>query len=91
MPSLGVNPDLSFQGSACRVLYLLFRKHSFPSRLHWEPTVHKSVPKPTAPTFLTPIRARDVVDGVDMVDKVSVAQAFQPVRTLHPQMNADGR
>jgi len=33
--------------------YVLLRKHCFPPRLHWDPTVHKSVPKPTDPRAST--------------------------------------
>jgi len=72
------------------MLYVLVAKHSFPSRLHQEPTVHKSVPKPTAPASFKTTRGFP-----------SSSQAFQPVcilkphtngnkgKTLLPQMNTD--
>jgi len=37
MPWLAANFDLSSRRAACRRLYLLLTKHSFPSRLHHEP------------------------------------------------------
>jgi len=50
MPWLAADSDPSFRRSTYRTFYVLVAKHSFPSRLHQEPTVHKSVPKPTSPT-----------------------------------------
>jgi len=38
-----------FRPPTQETLRVFSARHSFPSRLHWKPTVHKSVPKPTAP------------------------------------------
>jgi len=48
MPWLAADSELPFQSSEFGALYVLLTKHSFPSHLHQELTVHKSVPKPTA-------------------------------------------
>ena len=54
-------------------------RHSFPSRLHWKATVHKSVPKPTRPTLFDPEPLYGHGGMVGVGDALLVAQAFQPV------------
>jgi len=49
MPWLAADSDPASRSSTWRTLYVLLTKHSFPSRLHQEPTVHKSVPRPVPP------------------------------------------
>ena len=68
MPCLAANSDSSSRRATYRMLYVLVAKHSFPSRLHQEPTVHKSVPKPTSPASFKTTRGSP-----------SYSQAFQPV------------
>jgi len=74
---LVANSDRLCRSPAYRVLYLLFRKHSFPSRLHQEPTVHRSVPKPTDPASFKAARGFP-----------SYSQALQPVHPPGPPARA---
>jgi len=66
--ALAANPHPSFRRPARRAPCVLSAKHSFPSRPHQEPTVHKSVPKPTAPASFKTTRGFP-----------SYSQAVQPV------------
>ena len=67
MPRLAANSDSSLRSAAGRPPSVLLAKHSFPSRLHQDPTVHKSVPKPTAPASFQTTRGFP-----------SYSQTFQP-------------
>jgi len=51
MPWLAANPDPPFRSPAHQAPCVLSAEHSFPSRLRWKATVHKSVPQPTRPTL----------------------------------------
>jgi len=77
MSWLAADPDSSSRISTCRTLYVLLTKHSFPSRLHQEPTVHKSVPNPISPASFKTTRglpSRSQASHAPCV--ILVAQAF---------------
>jgi len=76
MPSLTPDPGSSPRSAAGRTPRALSSEHSFPSRLRLKPTVHKSVPKPTAPPSFKTTRGFP-----------SQSQAFQPVRAGVPRSN----